>query len=354
MTSPFVSETDGYDTFRIPSLVRASDGSLVALSEGRVNGPSDTGNIDIVSKRSTDEGETWGPITVAVSHGSNTAGNPCTVIDPISGDIVLLSCRNGENDTSEGIRTGANPARRVYVQRSTDFGQGWSTPVEISSSVRPSWMRWYATGPGHGVALSSSERLVIPCNHSRAPSGSDTGAERKYGGGHCIISDDGGDTWTLGFVSSNSDARVIEDETTVCELNDGRLYFNCRCDEADERTSNRADQYSSDGGLTLSDTQFFPQGTLITPAVQGSVINTPEGLVFSCCSHPDGRSALALWTSVDDGQTWYLRKYITGRVSGYSDMTLMDSGSIALVYETGRWNNYERIEFTTVSLTELF
>lgn len=352
MTSPFVSETDGYDTFRIPSLVRASDGSLVALAEGRVNGPSDTGNIDIVSKRSTDGGQTWGPITVAVSHASNTAGNPCTVVDPASGDIVLLSCRNGENDTSEGIRTGVNPARRVYVQRSTDFGQGWSTPVEISSSVRPSWMRWYATGPGHGAVLPS-DRLVIPANHSRTPSGSDTGAERKYGGNHCIFSDDGGDTWTLGFVSSNSDARVIEDETTVCTLNDGSLYFNCRTDEADERTGNRADQYSSDGS-TLADVQFFPQGSLITPAVQGSVINTIAGLVFSCCSHPDGRTALALWTSEDEGETWYLKKYVTGRVSGYSDITLLDSGTIGILYEKGRWNNYERIEFTTISITELF
>lgn len=354
MTAPFISETDGYDTFRIPSLVQASDGSLVALCEGRVNGPSDTGNIDIVSKRSEDGGETWGPITVAVSHANNTAGNPCTVVDSASGDIVLVSCRNGETDTSEGIRTGADPARRVYVQRSTDNGVSWTTPVEISTDVRPSWMRWYATGPGHGVELSATGRLVIPCNHSRTPSGSDTGAERKYGGNHCIYSDNGGTSWAVGFVSSNSDARVIEDETTVCELSDGRLYFNCRCDEQDERTSNRADQYSADDGLTLEDAQFFPQGTIISPAVQGSVISTPFGLVFSTCSHPDGRTALALWTSVDEGQTWYLKKYVTGRPSGYSDMALTGLGTIALVYEKGRWNNYERIEFTTLSISELF
>lgn len=353
MTAPFVSGTDGYNSFRIPSLVRASDGSLVALCEGRVGSPSDTGNIDIVSKRSTDNGETWGPLVVATSHGNNTAGNPCTIVDPESGDIVLVSCRNEQTATSEGIRTGVEPARRVYVQRSTTFGTSWTSPVEITSQVRLPWMRWYATGPGHGAVHTLSGRLVIPCNHSREPSGSDTGAERKYGGAHCIYSDDGGENWSIGFISSNSEARIIEDETTVCELNDGRLYFNCRCDEEDERVSNRADAYSTDEGESI-EIQFFPQGCLVTPVVQGSVINTPYGLVFSSCSHPEGRAALALWTSVDDGQTWYLKKYITGRVSGYSDMVLKDSVTLAIVYETGRWNNYEKIEFATIYLTELF
>lgn len=352
ITAPFVSGQEGYDTYRIPSFIKASDGSLVALCEGRVDKPSDSGNIDIVCKRSTDFGESWSPLTVVVSHGENTAGNPCSVLDPVSGDIVLLSCRNEGTASSDGIRTGADDARRVYVQRSVDFGQSWSPPIEITSQVRPSWMRWYATGPGHGVALSGTERLVIPCNHSRQPSGSDTGAERKYSGGHCIYSDDGGLSWSLGFTSSNANGSINEDEATVCELNDGRLYFNCRCDAEDDRPSNRADLYSSNG--ETYETPYIPQGCIVSPVVQGSVINTPFGLVFSSCAHPDGRAALGLWTSPDDGQTWYFKKYVTGRLSGYSDMVFMDFQTIGIIYETGRWNNYEQIDFTTIDLLELF
>ena len=352
MSIPFISGSEGYNKYRIPSLVKASDGSLIALCEGRVNSPSDTGNIDIVVRRSIDYGETWSPVVAITSHGTNTAGNPCTVIDPESGDIVLLSCRNGETDTSEGIRTGANPARRVYVQRSAN-GLDWSSPVEITSQVRPSWMRWYATGPGHGAVVSSSGRLIIPCNHSREPSGTDTGDERKYSGAHCIYSDDGGVSWAVGFTSSIANGMVNEDESTVCELDDGRLYFNCRCEETDERPGNRADTYSSDGGLT-TETPYLPQGTLITPAVQGSVINTPFGLVFSSPSHPDGRVSLALWTSVDDGQTWYQKRFITGRLSGYSALALLDSQTLGILYETGDLSNYQRIEFTTVPLADLF
>lgn len=351
MSVPFVSGLEGYDKYRIPSLVKTPDGILTALCEGRVDGPSDTGNIDIVAKQSLDMGESWSPIYTVTSHASNTAGNPCTVVDPASGDIVLLSCRNGQNDTSEQIRTGVAPARRVYVQRSSDSGATWTSPSEITAQVRPSWMRWFATGPGHGTALSTG-RLVIPCNHSREPSGTDTGAEPKYSGGHCIYSDDGGTAWSLGFQSSSTNGFVNEDEATVCTLDDGTLYFNCRCEESDERTGNRADLYSTDG--ETSESFYLPQGCLITPAVQGSVINTPYGLVFSCCSHPDGRTALALWTSEDDGATWYLKKYVTGRVSGYSDMTLLDYQTIGILYESGDLSNYQRIEFTTVPLSELF
>lgn len=352
MSTVFTSGQEGYNKFRIPSLIKKTDGTLISFCEGRVNSASDTGNIDIVAKRSFDYGETWSSLAVVTNHGTDTAGNPCSVIDPDSGDIVLLSCRNGGSDTSEGIRTGIDPARRVYVQRSAD-GEVWTAPSEITSQVRLSWMRWYATGPGHGVAHGPSGRLVIPCNHSREPSGSDTGAERKYSGGHCIFSEDGGLSWSVGFTSSNANGSINEDEATVCELDDGTLYFNCRCDSEDERPGNRADLYSIDGGST-SINPYLPQGTLNTPVVQGSVVNTPFGLVFSCCAFPNGRAALGLWTSGDDGETWYFKKYVTSRLSAYSDMVLLDFQTIGIVYETGRWNNYERIDFQTISLSELF
>src|SRR5690348_806167 len=45
-----------YQSFRIPSLVRTPNGALVAFAEGRVNGPADHGDIDLVYKRSTDGG----------------------------------------------------------------------------------------------------------------------------------------------------------------------------------------------------------------------------------------------------------------------------------------------------------
>lgn len=47
-TLVFVSGEDGYHTYRIPAIVRANDGALLAFCEGRKNGTSDHGDIDIV------------------------------------------------------------------------------------------------------------------------------------------------------------------------------------------------------------------------------------------------------------------------------------------------------------------
>lgn len=51
----------GYSCFRIPAVVRTNQGTLLAFAEGRHATCGDAGDIDIVMKRSTDGGRTWGP-----------------------------------------------------------------------------------------------------------------------------------------------------------------------------------------------------------------------------------------------------------------------------------------------------
>ncbi len=42
----------------------------------------------------------------------------------------------------------------MFVQRSWDDGRNFTPPRDITGQVKlPSW-RWYATGPGHAVALT--------------------------------------------------------------------------------------------------------------------------------------------------------------------------------------------------------
>jgi sialidase-1 len=50
----FVSGTDGYHTFRIPSIELAQDGSLLAFAEGRRYNDGDPGIL-----KSTDGGDSW-------------------------------------------------------------------------------------------------------------------------------------------------------------------------------------------------------------------------------------------------------------------------------------------------------
>ncbi|HJY85990.1 MAG TPA: sialidase family protein, partial [Candidatus Acidoferrales bacterium] len=97
-TDVFVSGKEGYHTFRIPSIVTAPDGSLVAVVEGRKYNAHDPGfennDIDLVSKRSTDGGKTWSKLQVIDDPGERwSACNPTMVADRTTGRIWLFYCR---------------------------------------------------------------------------------------------------------------------------------------------------------------------------------------------------------------------------------------------------------------------
>ena len=57
----FKAGTEGYAFYRIPVLLIASNGDILAFAEGRRASRSDTGVIDIVLRTSTDCGKTWSP-----------------------------------------------------------------------------------------------------------------------------------------------------------------------------------------------------------------------------------------------------------------------------------------------------
>ena len=77
----FKSGTEGHKSYRIPAVIRLPDGELLAFAEGRVNGSNDFGDINIVLKRSRDNGKTWGPLSTVVDYEILQAGNPAPVID---------------------------------------------------------------------------------------------------------------------------------------------------------------------------------------------------------------------------------------------------------------------------------
>lgn len=310
---PYVSGVGGYDTYRIPAAITSREGTVLAFAEGRRGGAGDTGAIDVVLRRSADGGCTWGPLTVVAAGKGDTRGNPAPVVDPRTGAVVLLTSYNSGKVTEAQIMRGEvtpEQSRRVFVQHSRDDGRHFTAPREITAQVkRPSW-RWYATGPGHAIALTRGPyagRLVVPANHSAAPpAGSpDTGQEPRYYGAHALLSDDGGRTWRTGFVDDSYDGVNNANESIAAQLPDGRVYFNAR-DQHGTSTGNRLDSHSRDGGRSL-DRPYTVQPTLNdVPVVQGSVLQLSGRhgpLLFSGPSVPTARRAMALWRSTDGGAT---------------------------------------------------
>lgn len=108
----FRSGTAGYGCFRIPTLVRTKTGTLLAFAEAR-RSPScaDRGAIDIVVRRSTNGGRTWGPVRVALTGGDTdpeapyTRGNPLPSPTCAPAPSTCSPRRNRPSRAANGCRT---------------------------------------------------------------------------------------------------------------------------------------------------------------------------------------------------------------------------------------------------------
>ena len=345
----FLAGQDGYACFRIPAIIVAPDNTLLAFAEGRKNSCSDTGDVDLVLKRSKDHGQTWGDLELLWDQGSNTVGNPAPVVDATTGQIFLLVTWNlGIDREAAIIEQTSTDTRHVYVLSSQDNGLTWSEPQKITSSVKqPNWT-WYATGPGSGTQLTRppyAGRLIVACDHIEA--------ETKHYYSHIIYSDDHGETWQIGGTTPQHEVN----ESEVAELSDGRLLLNMRNYAPGER--NRKIAHSRDGGQTWSD--LVSDSTLIEPICQASLqrFQFPEEgasiLLFSNPASKTKRENMTLRASFDEGQTWPKSLLVHNSMSAYSDIVRLSDGMIGLLYEAGPDHDqaYFGIAFRRIALSEL-
>lgn len=343
----FVAGRDGYHTYRIPSLITTKAGTLLAFCEGRKNDGSDHGNVDLLLKRSTDGGKTWGGQKVLWDDGENTCGNPCPVVDEQTGTIWLLLTRNLGVDAEDAIRARtARGTRTVWVCHSNDDGTTWSTPAEITASTKdPAW-GWYATGPGVGIQIRHGQfagRLVIPCDHT-------SGAQGKTLASHVIYSDDHGTTWKLGGIT-----RPNMNECQVVELADGKgtLLLDMRSYLGEHR---RAHSLSRDGGLTWTEPRSHSD--LIEPVCQASILRyswpgagrqDKSRILFSNPASEKRRN-LTVRLSYDEGKRWPVARSLHEGPAAYSCLAVLADRTIACLYERGDKGAYEKITFASFTL----
>jgi sialidase-1 len=340
-TAIYVSGQHGYDTYRIPALAVSKAGTVLAFCEGRKASTSDTGDIDLLLRRSEDGGATWSEQQLLWDDGANTCGNPAPVVDSETGTIWLLSTWNHGDDMEHEIIAGTSgDTRRVYVLSSTDDGKTWSAPREITADTKQEDWTWYATGPGAGIQLTHAPhagRMVIPCDHIER--------DTKHYYSHVIYSDDHGATWKRG-------GRTPEHQVNECqvvELKDGQLLLNMRNYDRDK--SHRQVAFSNDGGLTWSGQRF--DDTLVEPICQASIRRAGDTLLFSNPADPKKRINMTLRASFDDAQTWPATLVLHSGPSAYSDLAQLDAARVACLYEAGLSKPYESIFFAPVPLAQL-
>lgn len=344
-TTVFERGQGGYHTYRIPAIVATKAGTLLAFCEGRREGRGDAGNIDLLVKRSTDNGRSWSESQVIWDDDDNTCGNPAPVVDQQTGTIWLPMTWNLGTDHENEIMAGnSEQPRHVYLTHSRDDGVTWATPIKISDVTRKAHWRWYATGPGNSIQLTRGPhkgRLLIPANHS------DHSMVNKHPyRSHVFWSDDHGRTWQLGGIHGEK-----TNESAVVELGDGSVMQAMRSYHGKNR---RALSVSRDGGATWG--EDYLHEALDTPVCQASILRysfsdeeSSGGRSRILFSSPLGsrRSDLHVWCSYDEGKTWPVKKQIHSGGSAYSNLVRLTNGQIGVLYER---DGYQTISLASFDL----
>lgn len=352
---------DGYQRYRIPGVCVTLRGTVLAWAEAR-NTRSDWGEIDIVMRRSIDGGRTFDASrTIALWHGE--VARDKTLLQHAHSRVegrthnnpVLIAAHNGRIHFLFCIEY-----RRVFHRVSEDDGWSWSEPQEITAAFDPlrakyPW-RVIATGPNHGVQLSTG-RLLVPIWAARS-----IGSDHRPSVVASLFSDDDGATWHCGDIvaheSGDSIARPDEaainpSETVAVELADGRVLFNMRNESPARR---RLTATSPNGATNWMKPQFH--NGLFDPVCAAGLVRTPKGLVFSNPNPPiDGsglkesdlrqRRNLVVKLSRDEGVSWPIQRVLDGGFAGYSDLGLLPDGTILCFYE--RSSKTSAIEAVTLA-----
>ncbi|MCA6514309.1 MAG: exo-alpha-sialidase [Chitinophagaceae bacterium] len=359
----FRSGESGYHTFRIPAIIRADNGDLLAFCEGRKNGSGDFGNIDIVMRRSADGGKQWGELQVVAEFNDLQAGNPAPIIDLLNPDHpgrVWLFYNTG-NCTEQQMRERMG-LKETWYRVSDDHGINWLPPVNITTQVHkhsgnsslPGDWRSYANTPGHALQIMNGPfkgRLVVAANHSSGPP---QGRFRDYRA-HAFFSDDFGRTFQLSpdveYPGSN--------ESMAAELGNGGILLNSRNQSGDQKF--RLISRSRDAGSSW-DTTYFEKN-LIDPVNQGSVLTLGYSGKNAIIAHSHAqdstrRNNLMLHISRDDGRSWKPYMVIDQALEGaskdytaYSDLVVFQTNRLGVLFER---NGYREIVWKTIDLPRKF
>jgi sialidase-1 len=373
---------DNVHTYRVPGLATTNEGSLLAIYDVRRERMPDDfntdlqGNIDIGVSRSTDGGNTWEPMRIALDMGEwgglpqkyNGVSDACILVDENSDDIYVAGLwmhgvLDKEGKWIEGLtrestdwehqwrRKGSQPGFGVkqtsqfMISKSTDDGMTWGEPVNLTRMIKDESWWLLAPAPGRGITLEDGT-LVMPTE------GRD---ENGKAFSNITWSKDGGVTWK----TSNA-AYSGTNECAVVQLSDGSLMLNMRYRQPEPGESSRAVAVTHDLGQTWTE-HPTSRNALPEPVCMGSLhkhVYTVDGekksvLLFS---NPNigksPRRKTTIKVSFDEGMTWpeeYWMLLDEGYNRGYSCLTSIDENTIGIIYE----GSTADMTFESIPLNEL-
>jgi sialidase-1 len=347
-TDLFVAGQGGYVRYHIPGVVVTAKGTVLAWCEARKNGDGDWSTIDILLRRSTDDGKTWSePTKIADVPGLKvknpvalrlkevrpedvTYNNPVLIADR-AGAVYFIFCLEYQ---------------RCFYARSDDDGKTWSKPTEITSALdkfRPAYdWKVVGTGPDHGIQLSTG-RLVVPLWLSTGTGGN----AHRPSVTATIYSDDGGKVWKAGDIAvTDTDEIINPNETVAVELGDGSVMLNVR---NESKANRRLVVVGKDGATGWGKPHFDDAlkepicmaGLVRFPSKAGTdktrlLFSNPDNLTRADGKEEPGknrdRKNLSVKLSYDEGKTWPVTRVVEPGWSAYSDLAVTPRGTILCFY----------------------
>ena len=312
--------------YRIPSIITATNGDLIAAIDERVPSCGDlkwSRDINIVIRKSSDNGKTWGKIEKIIDYPlGQSASDPSMILDKQTNTIFLFY-NYMDLDNQKDI---------YYLKyiSSNDNGKSWSKPVDITNQIsKENWKNDFKfITSGRGIQTKKGTLLHCLVN--------------LHKGTHVFGSNDNGKTW---FITETPTSPG--DESKIVELNDGSWMVNSRVNKLGYRYSH----VSNDDGKTWISKK---EESIIDPGCNGSLIRYSHGeknlLLLTNINNKKERKEIVLRYSIDEGKSWSNPKIIYNGEAAYSSMTVMENGNLGLFFEM---DNYTKNVFTSISIKDV-
>ncbi len=341
----------GRPIHRIPSLVVAPGGTVLAFADRRKTGRGDWGQeTDVVIKRSLDGGRTWGAMqTLATAENVNMHSGP-TAVDEQTGRVLKfhryrpIGIKQSE-DVAEDFDRWVKEGYGNFIIHSDDDGATWSPPRRMNLEFPEK----HRVGNGvHGVQIEDGRLLINGGSHKGVAD-----SLKSF----LFSSDDHGETWHPSG-AGQADGVVIEAATVV--LADGNIMENHRTMGARRRVS----IYGA-GGTRLVDT--YLDDVLPEPFCHASLArysfasdDGADRILFANPPNPPpegerkgARANITMRLSEDDGKTWPTARCLFPGPSGYSDTAVLPDMTILCLFENGDAKYNDRLSCARLNLAWL-